>query len=96
MGSIAHITVHQQLTHPFGCAHDVGQPHSLVRGDQHKMSDPVSQCLFQHHMGAPDIVGYGLPGVALQHRDMFVCSRMEDHLGLVVPHHPVNEFLLPF
>ena len=73
----------QEFRRPLAGAHDVGRPDRFVRRDQHEFFNLVPVGEIDHVPGADDVVGHRLPGVHLQHGDMFIGRRVENDPGAV-------------
>ena len=77
------VALHDHLTHPFGCTHDVGRINRFIRGHHHKALDTVFLRKFYCIEGAEHIVLNRLTAIMLHQRNVLVRRRMNDNLRTI-------------
>ena len=83
------------LTDTLRGTHDVRRVHSLIRGDQDEALHPGVRCGTGGLQSAHDVVLDRFVRAHLHERYVLMCSRMEDHVRLILLHHTADTVRVP-
>ena len=70
--------------------HHARRPNGLVCRHENEAPDVGSDCRIQQGEGPADVHVNGVRGMLLEHRNVLVGSRVEDHVGLLVRHETIH------